>query len=220
MAALRRVFRDERGFTVAELMMTIFLMGIVLVVTYTSLNSFMQTSDATQSKSFSLSDTRLALERATKHVRAANPIDALSPVSRYATEIRFSVYCSTPGVKGCGTNQLRQMAYILADNALTESAGGSSATLVGPQGPAAVPQTQRRGAVVNPTGQPVFQYFDKNGQPLATSGAQAPPPTTFRDCVKSVEIHLVVISEHRKPQNTIDLSTRVDLRNRNQVAGC
>jgi Tfp pilus assembly protein PilE len=217
--AFRRVIKDERGFSISELMMTVFIMGLILVIVQTSLNAFVKTTDATQSKSFSLSDTRLALERVSKQVRAANPIDALAPVSRYDSEISFSVYCSTPGV-GCGANHLRSVSYKVVDNKLTQTIGGAPSDVVGPVGPASVPLNQRRGAVVNPVGVPVFRYFDRNGQPYATSGAGAPPGTTFRDCVKSVEIRLMVISEHRRPENTIDLLTRVDLRNHNEVAEC
>jgi len=218
--AIRRVLRNEEGFSIAELMMTVFIMGLILAIVQTSLNAFVKTTDATQSKSFSLADTRLALERTAAQIRAANPIDALSPVSRYDTEISFSVYCSTPGVRGCGTNRLRPVAYKVADNKLTQTIAGVTAEVVGPQGPASVPQNQKRGAVANPTTLPVFRYFDREGQPYATTGAGAPPSTTFRDCVKSVEIRLMVVSEHRKPQNTIDLLTRVDLRNHNEVAEC
>jgi Tfp pilus assembly protein PilE len=217
--ALRRVIRDERGFSISELMMTVFIMGLIMVIVHTSLNAFVKTSDATQSKSFSLSDTRLALERVSKQVRAANPINPLSPVTRYDNEISFSVYCSSPGVGGCGANRLRSVSYKVADNKLTQVVGGAEAEVVGPTGPASVPRHQRRGAIVNPVTIPVFRYFDRNGQPYATSGASAPPGTTFRDCAKSVEIHLMVISQHRT-ENTIDLLTRVDLRNHNEVAEC
>jgi Tfp pilus assembly protein PilE len=218
--AVRRILRDEKGFTVSELMMTVFIMGLIMVIVHTSLNAFVKTTDATQSKAFSLSDTRLALERVSKQVRAANPIDPLSPVSRYDSEISFSVYCSTPGIGGCGANRLRPVSYKVADNKLTQNVGGSTADVVGPVGPASVPLGQRRGAIVNPVTVPVFRYFDRNGQPYATTGVGAPPATTFRDCVKSVEIRLMVVSEHRKPDNTIDLVTRVDLRNHNEVAEC
>lgn len=207
---------SDSGFTLTELMMVVALLGVVLGMVYANMDIFLKISGATESKSATVSTTRTAMERVTRQIRAANPIDVLPDPSAYANEIAFSVYCSSPGVQGCGSDHLRQVAYRLTANAIVETIGATSVTILGPEGPAAVPVAERRGAVVNGAEQPVFRYFDRDSQPLSPA---TDPPTTFRDCTKSVEIHLVVVARDRGPER-VDLTTRVDLRNFNEVAGC
>jgi Flp pilus assembly pilin Flp len=100
--------------------------------------------------------------------------------------------------------------------------GSTTTLLVGPSGPASLSATRQRGAVVNTASQPVFRYFDKDGNELATSGTSAPPSSRFRDCVRDVEVHVVVVTES-KPSGTpptADLITKGSLRNYNEVSGC
>lgn len=210
-----RTARDD-GFTVAELIMVVGLLGIVLAMVYANMDVFLRISGRTDNRSIAVADTRTALERVTRQIRAANPIDPLADPTVYGRTIAFSVYCSTPGVQGCGADNLRQVVYELDGNELVETVGTSTSTILGPDGPAGIPAGQRRGAVVNTAAQPVFRYYDSEGAPLDPVTDLA---TTFRDCTRSVEIHLVVVSE---PQSSdrVDLSTRVDLRNFNEVAGC
>jgi Tfp pilus assembly protein PilE len=213
---------SDAGVTLIELTMVVFFMGIFSVVAYQSLTSFIRISDVTQKRGFVLADARVALERMARNVRAANPIVALDPsaaVSTYENQISFFVYCSTPGVQGCGDNQLRPVVYTLSGNAIRQTIGGQDGVVLAPVGAASVPMHLRPGAVVNSASEPVFTYFDKRGDPIPTSGSP-PPATRFRDCTKSVEIHLVVNSESGRTDKAIDLTTRVDLRNYQAVTGC
>ena len=213
---------SDAGITLIELTMVVFLMGIFSVVAYQSLTSFVRISDVTQGRGFVLADARVALERMARNIRAANPIVALDPsvaVSTYDNQISFSVYCSTPGVEGCGDNQLRPVVYTLSGNTVRQTIGGQAGIVLAPVGAPSVPVPLRPGAVVNSASEPVFTYFDKRGDPIPTGGS-APPATRFRDCTKSVEVHLVVNTESGRTDRTIHLTTRVDLRNYQAVTGC
>ena len=215
---IRGLFRDERGLSLAELLVVVMIMGIIMLIIYSSTDSFIRINDVTQGKSFSLANARTALERATKEIRAANPIRVQSPVPLYDTRITFDVYCSQAGVGSCNSQNLRPVRIELVGNALLQTVGTSTFTLVGPEGPASVPIAKRRGAVVNTT--PVFRSYDRQGVIIPTSGPQAAPGTKFRDCTRRVEILLSVVSEHRRPASTIQLTTEVDLRNFHRISTC
>jgi hypothetical protein len=110
------------------------------------------------------------------------------------------------------------VTYELVGNQLERVQGGTTQVLAGPSGPTGLPDAQQRGAIVNDATQPMFRYFDKHGVELATSGA-TPPASQFRDCVRHVEIFLVIVSEAGSGSTT-ELTTSGTLRNFNEVDGC
>lgn len=205
---------DQAGFSVMELAVVVFIMGILGLTLMTSLDSFTRTTKTVQDKGRALTDGRTALERVTRDLRAANPIDEYA-IGLYNTEARFSVFCSNPGVGTCSSDSLKPLVYRVVSNRLERVVGTQVPTvLIGPDGPTAVPVGQQRGAVVNGTSQPVFTYYDKNGVAFDTATAL---PRTIHDCTRSVQIHLKVVAESRDLTNTIDLITKVDLRNFNEA---
>jgi type II secretory pathway pseudopilin PulG len=207
---LRR--RDQAGFSLVELTMVVFVMGIVGLTVATSLDSFTRTTKTIQDKGSALADTRVAVERVTRDLRAANPIDEYA-IGLYNTEAHFSVYCSAPGVAPCGSNSLRPVVYRVVSNRLERVVGTQAPTiLVGPGGPSAVPVAQQKGAVVNAATEPVFTYYDKNGVAFDTATAL---PRTIHDCARSVQVYLKVMAQSRDTANPVDLVTKVDLRNFN-----
>lgn len=214
--------RTEEGFSLPELLVVTLLMGIVSLTLLTSLDVLTSTSEATNSKANVLAETRLAMENIARDMRAANPVDPIStalPTSVYNTKVTFKVYCTTGA--DC-TDGLRQVAYQVSGNKLTQTRGSQDRSLLEPSGPASVPVTLRKGAVLNTFSEPVFTYLDRNGNVIATSttvGAGR-PPTYFRDCTKRVLIHLKVRSKTNDPNSTVDLRTAVQLRNYNEVNPC
>ncbi len=72
---------------------------------------------------------------------------------------------------------------------------------------------------MNGASPPVFRYFKRDGAELQTTGADANTGTDFRDCVRTVQIRLVVLPEARSTK-PIDVTTRVALRNYNEVSAC
>lgn len=214
---------NERGTTIVELAVVIVLTALVGTMIMTSLLSTVKAGTTVQDQNSSHQDVRTALEIVERDLRAANPIDAIDPalsVSQYATSISFSVYCSSAGVGDCGSNNLRGVTYRMTANRFERVLASGTSVLLGPSGPASLVSSLQRDAVVNSASQPVFRYFDKHGDELVTSGASAPPSTYFRDCVRHVEIYLLVNTTAGSAPKTADLTTTGTLRNFNEVSGC
>lgn len=214
---MRRV-DEEAGFTLPELLVVVMVTGIVMVALFSSLTSVTQATARTDARSQTLADTRRAMETITRDLRAANPIDALTPVSAYDNRVQFSVYCQT-GSANCSGN-LRSVRYQASGETLQRVVGATTAPLLQPQGTTSLPAHLRRGALLNDGSQPVFAYFRADGQQLVTTGASASPSTSFRDCAKTVRIHLRVRAEANNPSAVVNMRTEVALRNNNEVSGC
>lgn len=211
---------DEEGFTLTELLVVMGIMSIVMAVILSGFISVTRTTTTANHKANALTDARRALEVIARDLRAANPIDPASPVSNYDTRVSFSIHCSDPGVGDCPSTGLRPVRYRVENNELIRTIGGEDVVLVGPSGPASQPRALQRGAVVNTTSPSVFTYLDRNRSALLTTGLTPALPTRFRDCVKSVQIRLAIVSEAGVASNAIDLSTEVELRNFNDIEGC
>lgn len=218
-AVRRREDDHQGGFTLLELAVTVLILGVVLAALFPALDSFVRHTTQTEKKAQILADTRRAVETIARDLRAANPIDALDPMTQYDNRVRFSVFCSTPGASGCSSARLRQVEYRRVGFELQRIVnGGAPLVLLGPSGPSGLPEAQQFGAVVNTD--PVFRFFKRDGQLLSSTGPSAPPSSVqFRDCAKSVEINLLVRSARTGETNTT-LLTQVDLRNWNEVTGC
>ena len=215
--------QGESGFTLVELLMVVMLMGLLGIALHTSLDALVRVTRTTQDKSSVSDDVRTAIEAMARDLRAANPIDDIAPrpVSDYERSVQFSVYCSTPGTGGCGSDRLRRVTYQVVGNRLERVVGSTTTVLVGPNAQTAVPVDQRLGAVVNSASEPVFRYFDRSGAPLDISGGDSSVTTRrVHDCTRSVEVHLKVVAEPRRPATSYNLVTTLDLRNFSEVIGC
>lgn len=212
---------DEAGFTVLELLIVMALLGVVLSLVGAGMVNLTRTTRSTQERSFADSALRQALETIARDMRAANPIDIHTPVSDYNRRVAFKIYCSTPGSGGCGSNNLRQVVYRVQDNQLQVSRGGGPfVAMLAPRSGSGLPVPSRQFAVVNAASQPVFTYLKDDGTALQTGGVDPDPPERFRDCTKSVRIHLRMITESGNTDAPADLTTTITLRNFNEVSGC
>ena len=222
LSRLARRGRGEGGFTLIELASVVVITSIFGIAITASLQSFTRTTTSTQNKTFALADVRGAVENIARDLRAANPIEAISatlPVSQYDNRISFTVWCATPGDNGCSSGNARRVVYALSGNTLDQTVGLRSRPLLRPNpGMTTLAVDLRPGAVVNTAAQPVFTYYTKGGTQLSTTGGT--PATTFRNCTKTVKIHLVVMADPRRPDTAINLVTHVDLRNSNEVTNC
>lgn len=217
----RRRRGDESGFSLIELVAVVAIMAIFGIAITEGLQAFTRSTTSAQNKNFALGDARVATEAIARDLRAANPIEALpvtDPVSVYDNRISFTVYCSTAGDNGCTSARARRIVYEMRDNELIQTVGNRTRRLLGPAGFAGIPRGQRPGAVANTATQPVFTYYTRSGAVLNTSGGTS--STTFRNCTKTVRIHLVVVADPRRLDTAINLITRVDLRNSNEVSNC
>lgn len=224
-AILRRWTRRHRGdggFTLIELASVVAITSVFGIAITAALQSFTKTTTSTQNKTFALADVRGAVENIARDLRAANPIEAISatlPVSQYDNRISFTVWCATPGDNGCTSANARRVVYQLTGNTLVQTVGARTRNLLEPDpGMPTLAAALRPGAVVNTASQPIFTYYTKKGTQLSTTGGT--PATTFRNCTKTVKIHLVVMADPRRPDSAINLVTHVDLRNSNEVTNC
>lgn len=78
MGAIRRRLADEQGFTLVELLVVTLIIGVVGAVTATGIISGMRTTADAQDRAEAQAATRVALERASRELRMADPL-------RYAT---------------------------------------------------------------------------------------------------------------------------------------
>jgi type II secretory pathway pseudopilin PulG len=217
-----RRHRGDGGFTLIELASVVAITSVFGIAITASLQSFTKTTTSTQNKTFALADVRGAVENIARDLRAANPIEAISstlPVSQYDNRISFTVWCATPGDNGCTSANARRVVYQLTGNTLVQTVGARTRNLLEPDpGMPTLAAALRPGAVVNTASQPIFTYYTKKGTQLSTTGGT--PATTFRNCTKTVKIHLVVMADPRRPDSAINLVTHVDLRNSNEVTNC
>lgn len=203
--------------TVPELALVTLLLGIVSVMAFAGLISVTEATATTESRNQALAEARRAVETISRDLRAANPVDALDPVTAYNQRVSFDVYCNS-GEAGC-VNNLKKIVYEYdpVDFELLRTVNGATSVLLGPTGPASVARNRQRGAVVNKATDPMFTFYGSNGQAFATSGASAPTKERFRDCTRSVQIRVAVVSDISQADRNVDISTRVNLRNHNRV---
>jgi hypothetical protein len=206
-------------------MVVVMLLGLVLPVLFGGLTSVMSSTVGTQDRSFQLTDARIALEQIANDLRAAQPIDIFpsGPVDQYTTAVGFETYCTNARLALCNASYQVHVVYEVLNNGLYEVDGsGAKRLLVGPSGPSSYPSNLQEGAIVQDSSIPVFSYFDNAGVQLSTSAQSGigAPMTSFRDCTKTVEIHLRVLAQPGDIAHAYDLDTRVELRNFQVVAGC
>lgn len=215
----------ERGTTIAEVAVATMLIGVIAGVIMSSTTTMARTSARMEERSFGNTDLRTALEIVERDLRAANPIVAIpaaQPVSRYRTEVSFSIYCADGGVGDCNSRNELPVTYRLTGNTLERVTPSGVQRLIGPSGPSGLPAAKQQGAVVNTGGRSVFRYFDERGNELETDGASTPPSSHFHICTLSMRIDLVVVVEAGDVPVTDDLTTTGTLRNyrTREVDGC
>lgn len=225
MDRVHRIRRDE-GFSVVELVVVMLVLSIAVAVLTDALASTMRSTRDVEARSEALASARIAVEAITRDLRAGNPLDAVSPVSLYDTQVSFTTWCADAGVGSCSSRNRRHVVWRVADHALTRTvdSGGVGGVqmvrvLAGPTGPAGLPASRRAGAIVHDSSEPVFRYYDARGARLSTSALSGAPATSFRDCVRTVAVHLGVVPRPGAP-SAYDIDTTVELRNFQEVQGC
>jgi prepilin-type N-terminal cleavage/methylation domain-containing protein len=167
--------RDERGFTMPEMLVTMVLMAIVLGAFGQMLITSSKTSNRVEEQAALQSDVRAAIERLTSDFREATTIGAGSAVESVSgTAFTFdSPDRSTP-------YRLRRISYRLVngelDRSTTTSTNAGSAPWTWPVTSGAwIPQMS---SITNPT---PFTFYDAGGS-----------PTTNPALVSSMRITLTV----------------------------
>ncbi len=93
-----------------ELLIVMSLLSVVLSLAGVGLVSLSRAAKETQDRAEATTVLRQAVERLSKDIRAANPIEVLADVSDYDDKIAFSVFC-TPPASGCSASGLRPLIY-------------------------------------------------------------------------------------------------------------
>lgn len=217
MSELRARRADERGVTLTELLVVMSIMLVFGLLAFTSVTGVTDTAVETQSRSTAIDQSRRVLETIIRDLRAANPIKYRADVTEYENQISFDVYCEVDLARECPDSNQRLVSYRVADNTLYRSIAGSEGVLIGP---ASGGDAESRFAVLSSPGQPLFRYFDREGDRLRTRGALAADGTKFRDCTKTVQVDLRVRDRSDPGAEPLRLVTTVTIRNFNEVSNC
>jgi len=191
--------RDERGFTITELVVAVGLMSIVMVISLTFLDQATNVSSRAIKDVNTENDARLVLRTITQDLRAAQPstIDFSGAVSTCpspstpGTCIHFTIVRDTAANPGCESD----ITYGLIGTAIKESRQDygcvRNITLTG------------KTVITNLANgtSPLFTYYDKQGNLLTSSQAAA----------GSVGVLLMVNYQRGAP--VLSLSSYASLRN-------
>jgi prepilin-type N-terminal cleavage/methylation domain-containing protein len=172
-----RRLREERGFTLVELLVAMPMMVILLAGLSTTLVQLLNTSDKTQKQTILQTEARAALATLASDVRQAFVGDGTTPfLSGTATSMTFESPDRMPTVTS-GTSQtsfhLRKITYTLSSGTLNRQFMTSTNTF-----PGAPPWTwpAQNGPVIPVVGSitntDVFTFY-------TAAGAQTSPPTAL-----------------------------------------
>jgi prepilin-type N-terminal cleavage/methylation domain-containing protein len=192
-----RILKEESGFTLSEMMVTILVMLTVLYALYSIFDMSLRVFSFGNDKIEAIENARVALERMEREIRGAFPYDAptdtrvLYGPGTSATQITFYNDLNGDG-KGNGTNEVISF-YVDANGNLMRRQGSN----------APEPLT-----ALGPGGALEFKYFHKE------TGAEITSPATDEANVGMVRVKVVVIEEGVQQDPRQELITNVFLRNR------
>ncbi len=207
--------RDERGQTLFEVIVVVFLLGIVLVMVYDGIDSATRAIGGTEKRLANLDEARTLMAVTTKDVRTATRLQAgTSPFTlANAREVIFYANLNNNGSSGSvvdnGPRKVR--IYVDANAQLIEQVTKPDATSVAPAYTYnGVPTNRFVGRyVANPTSEAIFRYFDSNGNELLP----APLSAANLLAVDSVEITLSIRQSTTFPISSTTLMNTVRLPN-------
>jgi hypothetical protein len=187
--------RDESGMSLVELSVAM-LVSIILLLTVSLTVSVFSGAEANVVKSAdAASYTRIALLQLQSDIQSAVPVQPLSTVAAYNTQLKVTVQPSG----GVITWQYN-------------SSAGTLTRQVGTHTPQVILSN-----VTNPTSLPVFHYFDHCGNDLVSLASQAttPDPSAIANLATVVQITLAVAGLDTAPYGT---TTSVNVMNRSPGA--
>ena len=179
----RRRSRDERGFTIVEVTLTLLILSIVLMVAFEFLDRASIMTYRADAHASAEDATQKVLRTVTQNLRGAHPIgaacttDGLSPAlpTSYGDCVRFTVRRTESGIDTCARTEFVYALVGTAPNRTLiqrrqEYTGTTTTTCTpGPAGNRLVLLQK----VANTTTQPLFSYYAGNGTAIATSSAAA-----------------------------------------------
>ncbi len=227
-----RLLRDERGFTLTEMLVTMMIMIIVLFALYGIFDMSIRVFQFGNNKVEAVENARLGLEKMEREIRAAYPVDKITPAPNRKDYVFFN-----PGVPG--TAALPGQRSITFGNDLPDPPVAANRRIVDPATGATEPGEEITYALTGPgaggvcpapdpanpgvtctlvrsenngVSQAVVEYVRPDGLTLTyfrPDGSAVNPANNGRD-VGIVRIKL----EIKKKDSAQTLTTDVDLRNR------
>lgn len=235
--ARERFVREESGFTLPEMLVTIMIMIVVLSALYSIFDMSMRVFAFGNDKVEAVENARLGLERMEQEIRAAYPLDRSDPDKRHlffgtgspntgampqATEITFGNDLDGNGEVECpSAANCEYITYKLSPDdpsdpyaprtLLRNSTSSGSSSSTGDE-----PVVE----FIDGPGGLNFTYLGSDGKPCGTSTPSDPRTCdgTDESKVYAVRIALSIRVEGGDQDGTQTLTTDVDLRNRNDIA--
>lgn len=192
---LRRFIREEGGFTLVEVMVTMLLMLVVMFALYSIFDMSLRVFGFGNDKTEATENARLGLERMEREIRAAYPYNK---VASPADEKLFATWTASQITFG---NDLNGSRAVDSNETITYRRGADPTTLIRES---------------NAASEPVVEYVDGlTFEYLNRSGATVPSGAANEKNIYVVRISLTTkVDRSLADPTTQTLSTDVALRNR------
>lgn len=211
MSRMRYTDEDERGFSLIEMLIAMFVFSLFCTMVLTIYTSLVGQENGVHNRFLNTSEGQLTMDRMTEQLRSAVYCvcgsTTQSPIaSADGNDITFYAALG-------GTNGPTKIQYQLSGNQLTETdwaaSGGSSGNWTFASTPSA---KMTDGSVGNSSSNPLFTYYNQAGTQITTS-LGSPAQTV---AVESVNVNLVL--QNGGGQNAATIDDRVHLSNVDIVA--
>ena len=211
-----RFLRDEGGFTLVEMMITITLWLAVLLALYGIFDMGVRVSQVGNNKVEAVESARVGLAKMEREIRQAYVYNngvatAADPANSVRKPHLFwnSASPATPAFPAATSvtfgNDLDGDRKIEDDVATEQITYAMNGTILQRNGQPAVESVQNA----------TFTYFDANRNPVTSCPDDPNTPTVeIEECIAMVRIALVVTEDPGDVQATQRLTTEIDLRNR------
>ncbi len=209
LARLRRIRRDgDRGLTLAELMVTMVLMGVVGTIMVSTVVSVTSTVTKTQARADSLDIARTGMARLTKNIRAGMAIQQagaadLPPFAEIGPN-KLTVYASLGDVPTKITYSVNANRELIEQWYTGNAASGPYWTFN------ATPRTTVIARQIPSTAGALFTFYDYNGALLTNQTSTA---AADLGQVRSVKIALTVDVDPARAGGPVTVSSSVVLPN-------
>ncbi len=199
--------RSQAGSSMVEMITTLGLLGLVMVTIFAAVSSTTSVLGATEQRFTDMGEARTLMAVTTKDIRTAVRLKAGTAAFTLADKREITFYANLNNV----ASPPKQMhIYITTDNILISETKDADLPWTPPDytytGAATARYVGRY--VANPTSQPLFNYYDVDGNQLT-----APLSASDLKIVYSVQITLVVRKQTTLAVRSVTLVNQVRLPN-------
>ena len=218
-AARGRFLKDERGFTLTEMLITIMIMTVVLLGLSSMFHMSLRVFSYGNNKVEAVESARVGLEKMEREIRQAHTIDTTTGQMFYTwspTQIRFGIDLDEDGIIECPNGDTPSLCEKFGYQVYEDPAPPPDNFILG--------RDNTSTGATNATGPPnlrpvaenvqslTFTYYDHTGDEVLPAGD--PDGDTEAD-IDRVLVRLVIsVDEGLANPGTQTLTTVIDLRNR------